>query len=107
MSGAREKKSVLESELPPARHRPEQRALVSECRAVGCTQRIEPTALFCETHDRMLQSDLRTILMKHYRPGKTPSKVFTVTLARAVAEILYAQTAGHRMPRPADFDFGE
>lgn len=55
----------------------------------------------------MLQDDIRTILRKHFRPRRPPSKVFTVNLTRALEEILYAQTAGHRMPRPADFEFDD
>jgi hypothetical protein len=82
-----------------------QQELVVTCRAVGCTAWLPPTQLFCERHDAMLQSDLRAILGKTYKPGKPPSKVFTRTLERALEEILYAQTAGHRMPREGDFEW--
>lgn len=83
-------------------------ARFNHCHAIGCLEIYIPAALFCERHDRMLQSDLRTILGKHWR-SKAPrqSKLFDLTLTRALHEILYAQTSGHRMPRDADFDFSE
>lgn len=76
-----------------------------QCNAVGCRALILPTAVFCERHDRLLQSDVRTILGRQFRPGRKQSAVFNVTLERARSEILYAQTEGHKVPREADFDW--
>lgn len=76
-----------------------------QCRAVGCRARVLRSELFCGRHDRMLQSDLKTILYRQFRPGQTPSKVFTVSLERAIQEILYAQTEGHMVPRAASFEW--
>jgi hypothetical protein len=75
-----------------------------ECEAIGCRARILTTQIFCERHDRMLQSDVRTILLRQFRPGKhTQSFVFARTLERAREEILYVQTEGHQPPRPQVF----
>jgi hypothetical protein len=54
------------------------------CQAIGCADFIPPTAVFCEKHDLMLQADIRTILGKHHRPGKKPTKLFTLMLDRAL-----------------------
>jgi hypothetical protein len=52
----------------------------------------------------MLQSDVRTILLRQFRPAKhTQSFVFMRTLERAREEILYVQTEGHQPPRPQTF----
>jgi hypothetical protein len=77
------------------------------CRAIGCAEIMVEPALFCERHDRMLQSDIRNLLGKYYRPRRKPSKLFELYFERALSEILDAQQNGHRMPRPADFDFGD
>lgn len=75
------------------------------CRAIGCADFVDRGVLFCDRHDAMLQSDIRTLLLKKYRPGRTPSKVFLMHLARAQEEILFCQTAGYRMPREASFEW--
>jgi hypothetical protein len=75
------------------------------CAAIGCRARILPTELFCQRHLTMLQSDIRTLVLRTFRPGQTPTKVFTRHLERAQLEILYAQTEGHRVPRPAEFEW--
>lgn len=53
----------------------------------------------------MLQSDIRTILLRQARPGPRQTLVFQATLDRAREEILYAQHAGHRVPREQDFEW--
>jgi len=75
------------------------------CAAIGCRAVILPTELFCEQHDRMLQSDIRTILGRHYRPGRRHTKVCERALEQAQQEILFAQVAGYRLPREADFEW--
>lgn len=75
------------------------------CNAIGCQARVPLLKVFCERHDAMLQSDVRTILYRQLRAGKRQSKVFEMTLGRAQEEILYAQTAGHRVPREAEFEW--
>lgn len=75
------------------------------CNAIGCRARVLPSELFCERHDRMLQSDIRTILLRQARPGPRQTLVFQATLDRAREEILYAQHAGHRVPREQDFEW--
>src|SRR5262245_22363695 len=75
------------------------------CNAVGCRALVLPTELFCRRHDAMLQSDLRALLARTYRPSMKPSKVFQEHLALAVKEILYAQTEGHRAPRAGSFEW--
>lgn len=89
------------------KRRAERQERLGPCRAIGCAEIIPGDHLFCERHDRMLHSDIRTILAKRYRPGRTQSIVFDVTLSRALYEILYAQQNGHRIPRSADFEFGD
>lgn len=59
------------------------------CPATGCAEVIPEDQIFCERHDAMLQSDIKTILAKKYRPGKAPSKLFTLILERAVKEVLF------------------
>jgi hypothetical protein len=75
------------------------------CHAVACRALLLPSELFCDRHQRMLQTDLKTILYRQFRPGQKQSKLFAVTLERAQHEILYAQTAGHRVPRDAEFEW--
>lgn len=75
------------------------------CQAIWCTDRVLLSEVFCERHDRLLQSDIRTLLAKKYRPGERPTKVFLATLERARAEILYAEYAGHRSPRAVEFEW--
>lgn len=75
------------------------------CLAIGCADFVDRGVLFCDRHDRMLHSDIRTLLLKKYRPGKKPSKVFEMHLAIAREEILFAQTAGYRMPREVNFEW--
>lgn len=75
------------------------------CNAIGCRALILPREIFCGRHAAMLQSDIRTILHRHYRPQGKQSIVFNVTLERARNEILYAQTVGHKVPREADFEW--
>jgi hypothetical protein len=53
----------------------------------------------------MLQSDIQTLVMKKFRPGCKPSKVFRQALALAQDEILYAQLEGHRSPREVEFEW--
>jgi hypothetical protein len=75
------------------------------CRAVACRALVLKTELFCDRHQRMLQTDLKTILYRQFRPGQKQTKLFEVTLERAQQEILYAQTEGHRVPRDAEFEW--
>lgn len=76
------------------------------CRAIGCRAAILPTELFCERCAALLHSDVARILARQYRPGKPhQSQVFNMTLARAVDEVLYAKTIGHRVPRAQEFEF--
>lgn len=75
------------------------------CLAIGCLDFVDKGVLFCDRHDAMLQSDIRTLLLKKYRPGKTPTKIFEMYLQTAREEILFAQTAGYRMPREASFEW--
>lgn len=75
------------------------------CNAIGCRALILPREVFCERHLVMLQSDIRKLVEKHYRPGKKPSALFREFLDRARVEILYYQTEGHRVPREADFEW--
>lgn len=75
------------------------------CNAISCRALVLPTQVFCERHDRMLQSDVRTILGRQFRPGRRQSLIFERTLERARNEILYAQTSGHRIPRDAEFQW--
>lgn len=82
-----------------------QRALVSNCHAIGCRNWITPDGVFCERHDAMLQSDIKALIAKHYRPGRPSSKVFAMWLEQAQQEILYAQTAGHKFPRAGSFEW--
>jgi hypothetical protein len=75
-----------------------------ECEAIGCRARILRSEIFCARHDRMLQSDVRTILLRQFRPdARRQSLVFHRTLERARAEILYVQTEGHPPPRAQAF----
>ena len=76
---------------------------LNACQADICHELIPGTSIFCERHDRMLQSDIRTILEKKFRPGKPQSKLFQIVLEQAREEIRYTEYAGHRMPRPAEF----
>jgi hypothetical protein len=55
----------------------------------------------------MLQSDIRKILGRTFRPGEKRSQVFLDTLDRARDEIFYAQTEGHRAPRPQEFEWDD
>ena len=55
----------------------------------------------------MMESDVRRILDRTWKPGRKPSAVFLSTLALAVREILYVQVEGHRVPRARDFDFDD
>lgn len=45
----------------------------------------------------MVPSDLKTLIAKHHRPGKRPSKVLEKWIKRAVAEVLSLQTDGHSL----------
>lgn len=87
--------------------RAERQLRLNPCRAIGCAEVIPGDRVFCERHDRILHSDIRTILGKRFRPGRKQSHLFEVTLERALHEILYAQQNGHRVPRSSDFDFGD
>lgn len=55
----------------------------------------------------MLQSDVRRILGRQFRPGRKQSQAFNRTLELARSEILYAQTEGHKVPREADFQWND
>lgn len=78
---------------------------VPQCAAIGCRALILPAQLLCETCDRLLQSDLKTILYRQYRPGRKQSQRFEATLRWAQEEILYAKMSGHRTPRDAEFEW--
>jgi len=79
---------------------------VHVCRAVACRALVLPTELFCERCRALLQSDVRRILERTWRPGaKRQSQIFEQTLERALGEILYAKTEGHRAPRDAEFEW--
>jgi hypothetical protein len=75
------------------------------CEAIGCAELCTKGELFCERHAAMLQSDIKTILAKHYRPGHKPTSIFSLTLERAKEEVLFCQTAGYRMPRAVEFEW--
>lgn len=75
------------------------------CHAIGCADFVDRAVLFCDKHDRMLQSDIRSLVHKHYRPGKKQSKLFDIHLETARQEILFCQSAGYRMPREAEFEW--
>jgi hypothetical protein len=87
-----------------ARHAVKQAAMRA-CEAIGCADFAPAEHLFCERHDAMLQSDIKAILAKHWRPGGKRTKVLSLTLERAKEEILFCQTAGYRVPRPAEFEW--
>lgn len=82
----------------------EQLAL-NPCHAIGCAEMVDRAVLFCDRHDRMLHSDIRTLAHRFYRPGKRPSKRFERYLQMAQEEILFAQSAGYRMPRAENFQW--
>lgn len=75
------------------------------CEAIGCAELVSEGQLFCERHDAMLQSDVKQILAKKWRPGRKPTKVFSVVLERARKEVLFCQQAGYRTPRDAEFEW--
>lgn len=75
------------------------------CNAVGCRALILPTDIFCQRHEDMLQSDIRAILHRQYRPGRKQTELFDINLAVARDEILYAQMEGHRAPRATEFEW--
>jgi hypothetical protein len=58
-----------------ARHAVKQ-ATMRACEAIGCADFAPAEWLFCERHDAMLQSDIKAILAKHWRPtGKRTERV--------------------------------
>lgn len=64
--------------------------------------------VFCEQHLWLVEPDTRRILGRTFRPGKRyQSKIFTATLERAQAEVLYRVTEGHRPPRDQRFMFDD
>lgn len=75
------------------------------CEAIGCADFAPDGWLFCDRHDAMLQSDIKGILRRKYKPGRKPMKVFSVVLERAKQEVLFCQTAGYRTPRDAEFEW--
>lgn len=78
------------------------------CEAVGCSAAILPTELFCGRHLQMLESDLRRILERKYRPkARHQTQIFTLTLEKARHEILYRQTTGHPVPRDRPFEWDD
>ncbi len=76
------------------------------CNAIGCRALILPRELFCSRHLPLLQSDVRRVLERTYRPdARRQSQVFESTMETARREILYAVTEGHRAPRDAAFEW--
>ena len=75
------------------------------CSAIACRALVLPAQIFCERHEGMLQSDIRTILYRKFRPGLKQTAVFNLHLETAQREILDYQTSGHRTPRPAEFEW--
>lgn len=74
------------------------------CVAVGCRAAILPSEILCPRHRVMAQSDTLTALGRLFRPGRPrQSATFSDLLERALAEILYFQTEGHRVPRDLPF----
>lgn len=56
----------------------------------------------------MLESDTRRVLGKTFRPGaKRQSATFDVVFQRALQEILFFQTNGHRIPRDRPFEWDD
>lgn len=77
----------------------------SECDAIGCRASVPTSQIYCARHLAMVEPDTRRVLERTFKPGRYPSKVFTVTLERSRQEILFYQTNGHRMPREANFEW--
>jgi len=75
------------------------------CNAIGCRALVLPQEIFCRRHDAMLQSDIRTLLGRRFRPFRRQSQVFNDTLEIARKEILDCQMTGHKTPRPAEFEW--
>jgi len=75
------------------------------CLAIGCRTTIPMEAQFCDRHAALLQDDIKRLLGKHYRPGKKQSAVFQRYLEMARQELLEAQHLGHRVPKPAEFEW--
>jgi len=78
------------------------------CNAIGCRAAILDTEVFCYRHLVMVESDVKRVLGRTFRPGmKHQSAVFSDTLERARREILYFVTNGHAVPRDRPFMWDE
>jgi hypothetical protein len=81
------------------------------CRAIGCRAALLDSELFCDRHWRMVPSDVQRLVLAARNPGREKAGRLTKRcehwVLRAVDEILWVQTQGHRRPLDTRVEFTE
>lgn len=75
------------------------------CWGPGCRALVRAELVFCPRCAALLHDDTRKLIERGFRPNRRQSEVFGVHLHRAMTEIAYAKTEGHRIPREAEFEW--